>query len=236
MILKKAFQIFSIASLMSTIVMAQTENTKEAESKKPSRDFVMLQLHYDNWHIPNGEDLGVKGFGRGFSGYLMYDFPIGQKETTNFSFAAGLGLSANNVYFKKIMPNMYSASDTITFMQIDSTWKGGKMNTAYLEMPLEIRFFGNANNRNKGFKMALGAKVGLLIGAHTKYSVAHRGSYIINKDNAKKYNQTWRLAPTFRIGYGNFSIFAQYGVTGFFNTNKGPEVHPFSIGLTISGL
>ncbi len=234
--MKKALSILALIVLGQLNTYAQEKKEKETEIKKPSRDFVMIQVHHDGWHLPNGEKLGISGIGRGMSGYLMYDFPIGQKENTNFSFATGLGIGSNNVFFKNTLPNLKGTSDTLYVIPTDSTWKGNKFNTTFLEMPLELRFFGNKNNRNKGFKMAIGAKVGLILGAHTKYREPIGGTYVIQKDAAKKFNQSWRLAPTIRIGYGNFSIFAQYGVTGVFNTNRGPAAHAYSIGLTITGL
>ena len=91
-----------IFSLLPTLLWAQdSEKSKDTKTKvqKPSRDFVMLQLTYNGW--ANAPDsIKLAGFSRGFNGYLCYDFPIGKSK---FSFAAGVGISASNYYFKNKM-------------------------------------------------------------------------------------------------------------------------------------
>src|SRR5690606_39013330 len=203
---------------------------------RPSRDFVMLQLTYENW---NGtpEDIHLTGIGRGFNGYLCYDFPI---KESNFSFAAGIGLSVSNVYFKNQRVIMNSPEDQILFQDVDSTsqnlYKKSKLMTSYLEAPFEIRFFGNKENRNQGFKAAVGMRVGVLIGASAKSKNSLPGYTVVEKTNTKRYVQTWRFAPTVRVGWGNFSIYGSYNISQLFNAGKGPEVFPYSLGICLSGL
>lgn len=229
----------SVALLAATLPLslkAQESKSKASELKKPSSDFVMLQLHHDGWNNTSNQQINTTGIGRGFSAYLMYDFKIGNKETSRFSFAAGLGFSANNIYLKNQLPNLKTTEESLTFIPMDSTMRRGKYTTGFLEAPFELRYFGNSNNRNKGFKFALGAKVGLIMDSHAKYSEGIGGTYVVQKMSAKKFNQTWRLAPYARIGWGNFSLFAQYNMTSLYNLNKGPEIFPYSVGLTITGL
>lgn len=37
-----------------------------------------------------------------------------------------------------------------------------------------------------------------------------------------------------RVGYSNFTLFAQYGLQSLFNDNEGPEVYPVTVGLNIA--
>lgn len=235
--MRKAFSILALAALAQLHVSAQEEKKEKAnEWVKPSRDFVMIQLHHDGWNVADGGNVKTSGIGRGFSAYLMYDFPLGNNpEKTHFSFAAGAGVSANNIYFKGQLPNL-RATDVLTFIDTDPSWKKNKYTTAFIEMPLELRFFGNSTNRNKGFKMAIGAKVGILLDSHVKYSEPISGTYLNHKIHARKFNEAWRLAPMVRIGWGNFSVFAQYNVSTLYKMNSGPKIFPYSVGLTITGL
>ena len=96
---------------------------------------------------------------------------------------------------------------------------------------------------DKGFKMALGLKGGLLITAHTKgknYVDANGNSIYaknyIQKESDKHFINSTRFALTGRIGYGHISIDGSYQVTSFLKTGAGPVIHPASIGLTLSGL
>lgn len=225
---------------------AQTSNSEtplstKKEIKKATRDFVMLQVFHDRWSVPNGEKLRVGGLGRGFAGYLCYDFPIGKKELTNFSFAAGLGISTHNIYFDDNIPLLNVGKESLEFQRVDTMsgedkFKKIKLNHTYIEAPFELRFFGNPYNRSTGFKAAIGFKVGLLVGTTSKVRHSETGPLINEKVNSRRYNQSWKFAPTVRIGWGNFSIFGSYNATALYRTGLGPEVYPFSLGLTITGL
>lgn len=238
--MKKIFSIITLGLLGLGTASAQenqeTSSTAKKNISKPSRDHVMIQLSHDRWAgAPDSVKTG--GVGRGISAYLCYDFPI---KKSNFSFGAGIGFTANNIYFHNQRVVMNGRSGAVSFVDIDKTiYKGEKLNTTYLEAPLELRYFSNKNNRNTGFKFAIGAKVGFngIGGAHYKERESIDGKYVTQKVNTKRYLQTWRLTPTVRIGYGNFSLFAQYTVTPLFNTGAGPEsIRPMSFGLCISGL
>ena len=120
-------------------------------------------------------------------------------------------------------------------------WKKFKLVSAYLEAPVELRFTADPYNYNKSFKVALGVKVGTLLSIHTKgknletKSGAAINNYI-RKENSKRYFNGNRIVLTGRIGYGSFSLFGTYQVNAFIKEGNGPEVKPYSIGLTISGL
>lgn len=209
---------------------------KSKKIMKPSRDFVLLEFGYANWN-KTPDSVNVSGFGRSFSAYICYDFPI---KKSNFSFAAGLGVRSDNIYFKDQHVVMNTNAAQVTFVNIDtatsSSYKRIKLSTAYLEAPFELRYFGNKENRNRGFKFALGMKVGLLVNAHTKEREDLAGPYINDKVVTKRYVETWSFAPSARIGWGNFSVYANYNISQLFNAGQGPEVYPFSIGLCLSGL
>lgn len=221
---------------------AQTTTSSTEDKKvvsKPSRDHFLIQLSHDRWtNVPDSVDM--KNTGRGLGLYLMYDFPI---KKSNFSFGAGVGVRFSNVYFSKEKMVLDSRTDRIIFQAADSAIKGNKFSTNYLEIPLELRFFANKENRNKGFKFALGAKVGFagIGGSHYKERVPVSGKFISEVTKTKRFNQSWRLTPTARIGWGNFSVFAEYTVTPIFNNSgntlgANPDVRPFSAGIVISGL
>ena len=45
------------------------------------------------------DSVATTGFGRGFNGYICYDFPLGK---SNFSFAAGIGIGTSNIYLNNV--------------------------------------------------------------------------------------------------------------------------------------
>jgi len=113
------------------------------------------------------------------------------------------------------------------------------MNVGYLEVPVELRFSSSPENMNKGFKFAIGGKIGTLLDAKTKAKVdldANGFGGYIEKIKDKRFFNGTRLAATARIGYGHFTVFGTYTITQFFKEFQGPTVKPWSLGLTISGL
>lgn len=240
---------FIIAFLSVSIIVSAQETSPptvdnnnmvppKKKTFKPSRDFVMLQFTYDSWNKAP-DSIRIGGIGRGFSAYLCYDFPIAK---SNFSFAAGLGVSNSNIYFDKQQVVMNTTASEISFVNVDTVigsdknFKRSKFATTYIEAPFELRYYGNKENRNRGFKFALGMKVGILVNAHTKVRESYAGPYINDKTVTNRYVEKWRFAPTARIGWGNFTLFGSYNISQLFNAGQGPEVYPFSIGLCISGL
>lgn len=226
--------IFLFSSVISFAQDVEKSDTKVTGIEKASRDFVMLQFTYDAWMKP--DSVKTTGLGRGFNGYLCYDFPLGK---SNFSFAAGIGIGTSNIYFDNQVLTLTDTGALATQVRVvpeTQDYKKYKLTTAYLEAPFEIRYFGNKENRNKGFKAAIGVRVGTLVGAHTKGRRNVDGTKVIDKVNTKRYMETWRFGGTLRLGYGNFTIFGAYGLNNVFKPGSGPEVTPYSIGLCISGL
>lgn len=243
--MKKFFGIIILTLGIPSMMFAQDQKETKSEKHevmKPSRDFFMLQITYDNWaSTPNNVKIG--GIGRGFGAYLAYDFPFSK---SNFSFAAGIGVTTNNIYFDNQIPIMNAATDSIIFQNVDTGmvspdqrenfYKKSKLNTTYLEVPFELRFFGNKLNRNKGFKASIGMKVGLLVGASSKVNHSLVGPVIIEKVNTQRFVESWRFTPNVRVGWGNFSLYGSYNLSPLFKKGMGPEVFPYSIGICITGL
>ena len=235
--MKKFFAVAAILLLSTGVALAQETDNKNStpEKAKPARDAIMLQFGYDAW-TNTPDSINTTGFGRGFNAYVMYDFPI---QKSHFSFAAGVGIGTSNVYFKN---QELSFTDTgalgkmVHFNPETYDYKKSKLTTAYAEAPFELRYFSNKEDRNKGFKAAIGLKAGALVGAHTKTKRTVEGSSVVEKVNTKRYLETWRVGGTVRLGYGNFSIFGTYQLNSVFKEGNGPQVTPFSVGLCISGL
>ncbi|MCB9044717.1 MAG: outer membrane beta-barrel protein [Chitinophagales bacterium] len=233
---------YAIMGIISLAVSTQSVLAQDVEKddnkagksmvSKPSRDFLMLQFTYSGW-LNAPDSIKTKGFGRGFNGYVCYDFPI---KKSHFSFAAGIGVGVDNIYLngQEVVLTDNDSNAQARFVPETINYKRYKVTTTYLEAPFELRFFGNKENRNSGFKAALGLRVGTLMGAHTKGK--EDGTKIIYQVNSKRYLETWRFAGTVRLGYGNFTLLGTYNLTNLYKDLLGPPLTPFSIGLCVTGL
>lgn len=237
--MQKCLAFLALFLLTTTAAFAQDAHTETNKApkgiEKASRDYFMLQLNYEGWNN-RPDSVKVKGFGRGVNAYICYDFPIAK---SNFSFAAGIGVGTTNIYFDNqqiALTDTGSLGAQARFITETKDYKKYKMTTAYLEAPFELRFFGNKENRNRGFKAAIGFRVGTLVGAHTKGRYSVEGAKVSDKQSTRRYLETWRFAGTVRLGWGNFSLMGTYNINNLFKGGQGPEVTPFSMGICISGL
>jgi hypothetical protein len=113
-----------------------------------------------------------------------------------------------------------------------NTFDKNKLRTTYIKVPVMLEF-NTSEDPKRSFHIAAGVIGGVRIGSITKqeYKV----------DDAKHKNRVkddFNFSPitldaAFRIGYGNLTLFANYGLTPLFEKDKGPEVYPVTVGLAI---
>lgn len=206
-------------------------------------DHFMFQIGYDGWQgMPDSISSHQKGFNRGVNVYFMLDKVF--KSSPKFSLGIGAGVSTSNVFFKNMEVQLNSKNNALPFVAVDSVnhFQKYKVATTFLEIPLELRYTAKPQNMNKSVKAALGLKLGTMVNAHTKGKnlVDKQGNKLnppfTEKINSKKFMNTTRFMATARVGYGVFSVFGTYGLSNVLKDGVGPEMKPFQIGITISGL
>jgi hypothetical protein len=232
--MKKIF--FSLGMLLvSYSIFAQdagdATKAKAMNSVAHSKDFLVIQLGYVGLNGTGASSI-KSGFNRELNIALMYDIPL---KNTNFSLAAGLGVSSTNIYLKKQIIDLTAVTSTPDFKDTD-TYKKFKLSMNYIEIPLEIRYRQVPENANKGFKVGVGLKVGNLVNVHTRSVQTINNSKHIEKEANKSLFNTWRFAGTARVGYGNFALYGTYALTSVFKETGTYDLRPYSIGISISGL
>lgn len=223
--------------------MAQTDSVKKkitpVASLPRSNDHLMLQLGYTTW-TGAPDSIQTTGVPRTFNAYFLFDFPF--KTNPHWSVGIGAGIATDNIYFSKTYIGIKDETPTLRFTDVSDTnhFKRYKLATAYAEAPLELRYNFNPENKNS-FKVAIGAKIGTLLNAHTKGKTLEDKSgntlnaYTQKETNKRFFNQN-RLSLTARIGFGHWSAFGSYAVTPLFKEGVAPTIRPLTIGLTLSGL
>ena len=205
-------------------------------------DHFMVQLAYNFWTgAPDSINSHISGFQRSANVYVMLNKAF--KSNPRFSLGIGLGLGTSNMYLDKMEIKIASLERDLPFIATDTVenFKKYKLATAYLEVPLELRFTSKPETPNKSVKGAIGIKVGTLANAHTKGKELRdaRGNTINSytaKESTKRYFNNTRFAATARVGYGPFSIFGAYDFNGIFKDAVAPDMKLWQLGLCISGL
>jgi len=236
--------VFTALALLSlNLVFAQSDSTapkKRTAMPRVSNDHILLQLGHTTW-TGKPDSVATKGWSRSFNAYVMMDFPF--KTNPHFSVALGPGISAENVFFNRMALGIRDNSSTLRFYNLADTnhFKKYKLTTAFLELPVELRYRFNPNDDRRSVKIAIGAKIGTLASVHVKGKELRdkNGNAIsdyIMKENSKRFFNKNRLSLTGRVGFGHFSLFGSYAVTPLLREGAGAEIRPLTVGLTLSGL
>lgn len=205
-----------------------------------AKDHFMIQFGGASWqNKPDSVKTG--GFSRTFNMYLMLDFPF--KNSPKFSIALGPGLSTDHVFLDKSTANITNTTGKVIFRNQSSTdhFKKFKVSTAFLELPVELRFSSKPEADGKSIKVAAGLRVGTMLAAWTKGKDLQNSSgstlnEYIEKEKSKKFFNTTRISAIGRLGYGHFTVFGSYALTSLFKEGVGPDMNAMSIGLSLSGL
>jgi len=230
----------------STIYIV-SENKSDTMDLKEERRENTHSLTY--W---NGLDLGVNGFlspkgsldiGEENDAFRP-DYPSSRSLSINFleqklclikdyvGITTGLGIQWNSYKLKNDY-SLIAGKDTV-FAVLDSNinLKKNKLRTTWLNVPLLMEF-----NTSKDQKKNVHLGAGVVGGLHLetmfkqKYDTDGTSSRYKNKNDLQV--NPYRLEAMVRVGYGSFNLFASYQMTELFEKGKGPELYPFTIGLTL---
>lgn len=235
--------IFTICVIGCALVAnAQNKDWRKDIIDRPG-DHIMLQLTSDHWTgVPDSISSHMKGLSRGLGISFMFDKPF--KTDPHWSVAFGVGINGSSMFFDKMAVDLKATSSgKLPFRNLDSAdhFKKYKLVTAYLEVPVELRYIFSPQKENRSWKAALGLKVGTLINAHTKgKTLVDKNGTTINsyteKDSKKSFFGSNRVMATARVGIGHFTLVCNYQLSAFLKDGVGPDIKPFQVGICISGL
>ncbi|HWY12846.1 MAG TPA: DUF2807 domain-containing protein [Bacteroidia bacterium] len=146
----------------------------------------------------------------------------------------GLGFDFNRYQFaNKVKLN---ADSNFTWGKVDSTgtfsYKKNRLTSYYITVPLLLDI-NTSSNPKKSFHLSLGIVGKYLLGARTKQIIVKNG-YTTKQIRNDGYNlNPFQFNAYASVGYGNVTLYAQYGLNEMFQHNKGPELYPFSVGVRL---
>ncbi|MDG1159086.1 MAG: outer membrane beta-barrel protein [Flavobacteriales bacterium] len=149
----------------------------------------------------------------------------------------GLGLTYNSYGLKENVRLM--ANNESTYANIIPTDSLGgyipftknKLRASYLRIPLMLEF-NTSLDPERTFHVSAGVIGGWNMGTINKVKYEEDGNDVKNRSKGD-YNLTpFTLDASVRVGYRNFTLFANYGLTPLFEDGKGPEVYPLTVGLS----
>lgn len=157
---------------------------------------------------------------------------IGEK----FGLVTGLGLEWN--YYRFDSDNSIQENETtgeIEIRNLDTDWnvQKSRLNTTYATLPLLLELH-TSSSQSRGFVFSAGVIGGVKLGSNTKVVYKENGDK--NKDKTKDdFNLSpFRYGVHARIGVGDWLIYGTYYLTPLFESDKGPELYPISVGIALS--
>ena len=206
---------------------------------------LVIDLGLNSWaDTPTGADLNTVQ-SKTVNITYYYDLPIG---SSGLAFTPGIGLGAERYSFDQSV-TLVSTIDannnrSVAVANLDDVYgdvndyKKSKLGLSYLDIPIELRYYTNASNYNRGARFAIGVKAGLLYSSFTKvkYDDAAADSRQI-KDRQDLGINRFRYGVQARAGIGGFSIFGYYALSDLFDTapTGGEKTKTLTIGISLTG-
>jgi len=225
----------------------QDSNNNESDDKDGKSGKKKFKPHYA------GVDLGLNGYmSPGYSmtlpagteymnlntgkswnvnvNFLDYGFGFG---TDKAGILTGLGFEWTNYVFdgqNSVAKDANGVIDSYLPLNADDITKS-KLGMLYLKAPVLLEFqipagkgrIHIAGGVTGGLKLASKTKIKYLIDGQ-KYKENMRGDYNLS---------ALRYGAEVRIGYKALNLYATYYFTPLFENNMGPELYPFTVGLTL---
>lgn len=166
----------------------------------------------------------------------------------HFGFVTGLGTEWNNYELKhnvrltpkggaNVFTNVDAYNERYTWGEIDTVYNYSKnrFKTWFVNVPLLFEV-NTGDDANKAFHFSAGAILGMNLQTKMKYKYNDTdGDTKKDKDKDSFNTNTFRASLTARAGYGWFNVFATYSLTPLFESGRGPELYPFTVGITLLG-
>lgn len=202
--------------ILPVCLWAQTEETvKKEEEKKVVVDSLYRE---DQFYISIAYNLvrnSPRGFSQnsfslGLSAGILRDIPLNDKRT--FAIAPGIGYTYNS--FRQNMK--IEEIDGIANYSISSDFEKNKLETHYLDIPIEVRWRTSTPESHKFWRIYSGFKFSYLLYSKSVYTGSTEKIKVFNNSDLNKF----QYGPYVGIGYNTFNAYAYYGLNPLFKSGE----------------
>ncbi len=151
----------------------------------------------------------------------------------HFGFSTGLGIQWNRYGLKNSYTVTFNEDSLYGISTPDFNYSKNVLKSTYITMPLLFEIHTN-KKRSKSFNIALGVIGGYKLESKLKQNYEFEGREYEFKTRGHYHFNPFQAYATARIGYGDVSLFVNYGLTRVFEEGRGPQLYPFQAGLHFS--
>ena len=165
--------------------------------------------------------------------FLQYSIPF-QKHKNTIGAVIGAGWTFYNYRTdKNYIIGLDENGNTIGRPEEERTVKKNKLATNFFNFPLLFEFQIPTNHDAHRFFISGGGYVGFLVKAHTKVVYDDNGTKTKDKYKGNLNVRPVQYGVMVRLGYRWIKFYASYNFSSLYMVNKGPELYPYTIGLTL---
>ena len=193
-------------------------------------DFGFNGFDKEDYSMYNSADKDFMSLNQGKSiefNLNFYELNIGLAKNY-VGLVSGMGFSFNNYRFDNDYTIAKGATRTEPVALNPNNLSKTKLAVSYLNVPVLLEFQIPVNHNEGRLFINGGIVGGVKIGSHTKVKYGDKK----DKDRSGFNLNSFNYAATARIGYNDISLFAKYSLTPLFQTGKGPDLTPFTIGIS----
>jgi hypothetical protein len=190
----------------------------------------------------------------------FFEQNVAFSKNKKWGMVTGLGINWNNYRFSKDTRLNADSSELRGYIDQGISIRRSKLTALYFDIPLLFEFQTNAYENKNSFHVSTGMIMGVRLSSHTKkyydewnkefdvtgynpatdeYETLYTATspnYAKAKDFNDFYLNPFKFDATFRIGWGFVNLFANYSVNTLFKKDKGPELYPWTVGITFVNL
>ncbi|MEQ8907837.1 MAG: outer membrane beta-barrel protein [Vicingaceae bacterium] len=225
----------------------------EADSDGDEKDTTKIShLSKQRWNHFAGIDLGVNGFmspensvdlqkeaqfmdlnySKSISlsiNFMEYYIPIAKEK---LGLMTGLGFEFNSCDLDRSVTLFADDDTTIGIADPTKDIEKNRFKSTMLNLPLMLET-NIGKDAGHSFHLAAGVMGSMRVGSKTK-QIYDQSDKEYKVKNRTDFNMSpFRLNAVARIGYGDFTLFASYSLTPMFDKDKGPELYPFTVGISL---
>ena len=191
----------------------------------------------------------------------IYEQNIALNKAKNIGLITGIGLAWNNYRFNPPTYLEPTSPEITGYYMEDVSVRKTKLTAMYVTVPLLFEMQTKNPRRMKRFFFSVGGLISARISSHTKiyFNEANKeyklripasdpteykpGTYITpgatDRNIIKSFNsfylQPLKFDASLRIGYGLLSLFGTYSINTLFQSDRGPKLYAWTIGITLVG-
>jgi len=176
-----------------------------------------------------------------------------------FGLTSGLGFSLNNYYFSDSYMLIPDSSTLVAYKVVDQNgtpapMRVNKLFVSWITVPIIFEFQTNNRIRLNSFHISLGVIGGIRLQSYTlqEYKNGTDMTYYLQDQSGKTVASVYiddryvrqhsqfhlnpfKLDATMRVGWSFLNLWTTYSISPMFQKNQGPELYPWTIGITLLG-